>query len=203
MNSKIPQHGSTSLGIIVGIVLGLAVALGVSLYLASSNMPIKDKAANPAAKTPNAPKDPASLPDPNESLYAKPKVDENKSDDSAAVDTTKSKTSPANSDTTPKTKIEDDPIGKIATAATPVKPTQATNSDKLYVQVGAYKLLSDAEATRAKMALLGIVMHIYSRDNDTGPIHRVRSLPLTATEAEKLREQLKVNGIDSTSVKVQ
>jgi cell division protein FtsN len=240
------QSGSTTLGIIVGVVLGLAVALGVSLYLATSSMPIKDKASNPAAKSePLAPKDISKAPDPNQSLYTKSKVDDDKPADPQAVPAKAlpdlgtapvSVPAPAQAGMPAKPAAQDDAIGKIAAVVTPAKPAAApvpsaaakptallnasktastavidmppasppgSAGERYFVQAGAYKALSEAEAMKAKLALQGVVMQLSARDTQSGPIHRVRTAPLAAADAEKLAAQLKVNGLESSLVKVQ
>lgn len=234
------QSGSTTLGIIVGVVLGLAVALGVSLYLATSSMPIKDKASNPAAKAePIVPKDLSKAPDPNESLYTKPKLDDDKPADPQAVP---AKPLPdlgaAPTPSAAKPVVQEDAIGKIAAVVTPAKPAPTpaaptsaaakpaallngsksvptaviempaasrpgSAGERYFVQAGAYKALPEAEAMKAKLALQGVVMQLSARDTPSGPIHRVRTAPLAAADAEKLAAQLKVNGLESSLVKVQ
>ena len=245
---KKPTHtqiGSTTLGIIVGVVLGLAVALGVSLYLATSAMPIKDKAANPAAKNePVVPKDLSKAPDPNQSLYTKPKVDEDKPADPQAVPakplpdlgTAAPVAAPTTAPVAAKPAAQDDAIGKIAAVVTPAKPAPVVaapsanpaailnaakpaatvaaiempatsrpgaGGERYFVQAGAYKALPEAESMKAKLALQGITMQVSGRDTNSGPIHRVRTAPLAAADAEKLAAQLKSNGIETSLVKVQ
>ncbi len=239
MKTNKPQAGSTTLGIIVGVVLGLAVALGVSLYLATSSMPIKDKASNPGAKNePVAPKDLSKAPDPNESLYTKPKLDDKPADPQTVPAKPLPDLGTASNPVTPAAKpaAQDDAIGKIAAVVTPVAPAkpapQATpaaanpaailnaskpaatidmpatsrpgaGGERYFVQAGAYKALPEAEAMKAKLALQGVSMQVSGRDTNSGPIHRVRTAPLAAADAEKLAAQLKVNGIETSLVKVQ
>jgi cell division protein FtsN len=279
MKRNIHQHGSTTLGIIVGILLGLAVALGVSLYLATSGAPVQTKAANPAARI-EPPVDPSKAPDPNQSLYTKvPKTEEAKDPnkdtkleeakaaakakpEADAKPEAKTDRKPESKpDTKPELKAdakpeakptetvkpaaaskpEQDAIGKIAATATPAAAIAAASSaasaagsaaaaaakasaaaasagaavpmpktalpneagERYFVQAGAFANVADAEAVKARLALLGVSMALSPRERDGQVLQRVRTAPLAAVDAEKLRNTLKANGIETSLVKVQ
>ncbi len=220
------QQGGTTLGVIVGVVLGLAVALGVSLYLAYSGAPIQTKVGNNAARI-EPPKDLDKAPDPNASLYTKvPKSDDAKEPKDNGKDTVKDGIKPsveakAISDAS---KPEHDSIGKIAALVTPAsKPSSKGNDaqanpdsllapkavassnagERYFVQAGAYANLADAEAMRAKLAIQGVAMTLSPRDKDGQILQRVRTSPMAAADAEKLRNTLKANGVETSLVKVQ
>ena len=95
-------------------------------------------------------------------------------------------------DTKPDTKPELDAIGKIASVVTPVKPAStgsvanatpsdsiqmpkpaiaAPGSERYFVQVGAYASVNEADAVRAKVALLGVNMVLSPRDKEIGRAH--------------------------------
>lgn len=206
MKSIKNQHGSTTLGIIVGVVLGLAVALGVSLYLANSGAPLQTKAANAPARI-EPPKDVSKAPDPNEALYTKvPKVEEEKPADGVKAPTTTAIPAAA--------KPEQDAIGKIAAivtpSATPAEPvampkpaSAAAGGERYFVQAGAFSNLAEADALKARLALQGVSMNVSPREKDGQTLQRVRTAPLAAVDAEKLRNNLKANGIETSLVKVQ
>jgi cell division protein FtsN len=226
MKSIQTQRGSTTLGIIVGVVLGLAVALGVSLYLANASAPLQTKAVNPTARI-EAPKDLSKAPDPNEALYTKlPKAEESSlpaTDDSSPAKTLPPPTMPppptkaAVAAASASNKPEQDAIGKIAAIVTPnltpVKPTEpaappkpsiaVAGGERYFVQAGAFSQINEAEALKAKLALVGVTMTLSPRDKDGQVLQRVRTAPLAAVDAEKLRNQLKANGIETSLVKVQ
>jgi cell division protein FtsN len=206
MNINHTQKGSTTLGIIVGVVLGLSVALGVSLYLANSGAPLQTKAVTAPPRI-EAPKDVSKIPDPNEALYTKvPKAEEpTPSEPSAAAKAAA-------------VKPEQDAIGKIAALVTPA-PTAANSatetltmpktapatagSERYFVQAGAFSSLPEAEALKAKLALQGVTMTVSAREKDGQTLQRVRTAPLASVDAEKLRNNLKANGIETSLVKVQ
>ncbi len=227
------QGGSTTLGIIVGIVLGLAVALGVSLYLANAGAPLQTKAANAparieppkdASKAPDpneglytkVPKveEPAKTEDPKPAADAVPSAPAKAAvAPTAAAAVTETVTKP-----TVQTKAEQDPIGKIAAAVTPAvtaskpadaavampKPASATaGGERYFVQAGAFSNVAEAEALKARLALAGVTMNLSPRDKDGQILQRVRTAPLAAVDAEKLRNNLKANGIETSLVKVQ
>jgi cell division protein FtsN len=208
------ERGSTTLGIIVGVVLGLAVALGVSLYLANSGAPLQPKSANAPARI-EPPKDISKAADPNESLYTKPpKVDPNKKPDEAGVE---GKLVPMENPAAVKPVPEQDAISKIAAMLTPA-PAQpsakqpiampkaasaAAGGERYFVQAGAFSNVAEAEALRARLAMQGVSMSVSPRDNAPNSLQRVRTEPLLAVDAEKLRNNLKANGIETSLVKVQ
>jgi cell division protein FtsN len=202
-NTVKAQNGSTTLGIIVGVVLGLAVALGVSLYLANSGAPLQTKSANAPARI-EPPKDASKIPDPNEALYTKvPKVEEAKPTDPSAPAV------PAAA------KPELDAIGKIAALVTPATPAStepvimpktapaSAGGERYFVQAGAYSSVAEADALKARLALQGVTMSLSPREVNGQTLQRVRTAPLAAADAEKLRNNLKANGIETSLVKVQ
>lgn len=202
MKSIKNQQGSTTLGIIVGVVLGLAVALGVSLYLANSGAPLQTKAANAPARI-EPPKDVSKTPDPNEALYTKvPKVEEEKPADGVKA--------PATAPIPTAAKPEQDAIGKIAAIVTPAEPvampkpaSAAAGGERYFVQAGAFSNVAEADALKARLALQGVSMNVSPREKDGQTLQRVRTAPLAAVDAEKLRNNLKANGIETSLVKVQ
>ena len=54
-----------------------------------------------------------------------------------------------------------------------------------YLQAGAFREMSDAENTRAKLALLGFEAAISDRTSDSGVLHRVRLGPYSQVEADE------------------
>ena len=83
----------------------------------------------------------------------------------------------------------------------------ATGGDDRYVyclQAGAFREMSDAENTRAKLALLGFEAAISDRSTDAGVLHRVRVGPYNGVESmNKARAKLLDSGIDVAIVRNQ
>ncbi len=84
--------------------------------------------------------------------------------------------------------------------------SSSSGSDRTiyYLQFGAFRNMSDAEATRAKLALLGFETTISDHTNDSGVLHRVRLGPFNQVEAmNKARAKLLDSGVDVAIVRNQ
>ena len=91
-------------------------------------------------------------------------------------------------------------------SASPSSPSAARGDGKTiyYLQFGAFRNMSDAEATRAKLALLGFETTISDHNNDSGVLHRVRLGPFNQVEAmNKARAKLLDSGVDVAIVRNQ
>jgi cell division protein FtsN len=91
------------------------------------------------------------------------------------------------------------------THAAPAAPSTAASGDYVYyLQAGAFREISDAEATRAKLALLGFEAAISDRTSDSGVLHRVRMGPYNQVESmNKARAKLLDSGVDVAIVRNQ
>jgi cell division protein FtsN len=73
-----------------------------------------------------------------------------------------------------------------------------------YLQAGSFRDLSDAESTRAKLALLGFEAAISDHSSDSGVLHRVRLGPYKQVESmNKARAKLLDSGVDVAIVRSQ
>ena len=73
-----------------------------------------------------------------------------------------------------------------------------------FLQAGAFREMTDAESTRAKLALLGFEAAISDRNSDAGVLHRVRIGPYGQVEAmNKARAKLIDAGVDVAIVRNQ
>ena len=98
----------------------------------------------------------------------------------------------------------DHPLAVPATPAAATAAAAPTGDYIYYLQAGAFRELSDAEATRAKLALLGFEAAISDRTSDSGVLHRVRMGPYNQAEAmNKARAKLLDSGIDVAIVRNQ
>jgi cell division protein FtsN len=226
------QRGGTLIGIIAGLVIGLTVALAVSLYMKRGDMPFVKRDA-PAAATKadqnGAQQDKPKLPDPNESLYSRPGSNKDKT---GLADVVPGKSSvPAGVRNPPLIdKTTGDPLGKLATqqaaksggvanlppnmppnaglppvAATDTSAIVNPNDDgsRYLIQAGAFKQPEDAEAMRAKLALLGFQAQLSQRESDAGVLHRVRVGPVPDLErTNKIRAQLAQSGVETSIIKI-
>lgn len=223
------QQGNTFIGIIIGLVIGLVIAVIVALAITKGSTPFTDKAGkNGKAAEPTA----GQIADPNKPMYgnkdaareaAKDFVREPQQPAPAAPAAPPAPTQPPAADplqavvnkiqgipADPKTK----PAAAAATpGATNVTPAPAAKTaaadagdDKFiyYLQAGAFREVADAEAARAKLALLGFEANISDRASDTGVLHRVRLGPFQQVEAmNRVRSKLSENGVDVAVVRNQ
>ena len=207
MNLK-TQRGGTFLGFILGLVLGLGVALGVAIYVTKVPTPFSNKnqprtSAQDVQETeknkdwnPNSvlqPKAPAEQP-------VAPQANPPATDTSAAAaDAAKPAPRPA---------VTADPLGDLAKTksglSTPATPADTTDPFDYLVQAGAYRTSADADAQKAKLAMLGLDAKVSERDQAGRVVYRVRMGPYSDKNvAERVRTQLEANGIENTLVRVQ
>jgi len=72
------------------------------------------------------------------------------------------------------------------------------------IQVGAYRTTADADAQKAKLALIGLDAKVSERDQGGRTVYRVRLGPYDDKgAAEKVRAKLESNSIENTLVRVQ
>jgi cell division protein FtsN len=99
------------------------------------------------------------------------------------------------------------PAAPTPPASAPATTTaSATGSGEYiyYLQAGAFRNMPDAEATRAKLALLGFEAAISDSTRDSGVLHHVRLGPYNQVESmNKARAKLLDNGVDVAIVRKQ
>ncbi|AVR95382.1 SPOR domain-containing protein [Pseudoduganella armeniaca] len=220
-SSSIPslrQQGSTLVGIIIGLVIGLAIAVVVALMITKGQSPFTEKPARakPAEAT-------GQISDPNKPMYGNRDATRNANRDfeKEAHPAAPAPAAPAPAAPQPDPlqavvdKIQAQPSETKAPAPvnTAAPPSQsgapapsAPGDDKwvYYLQAGAYRETADAEAVRAKLALLGFEASVTDRTTDSGVLHRVRVGPFTQVEAmNKVRGKLSENGVDVAVVRNQ
>lgn len=210
------QRGGTFLGFIIGLVLGLAVALAVAIYVTKVPTPFSNK--NQTRSTdqdvqeteknkdwnPNSvfqPKPPAEAP----AAPSAPAADA-ATDKSASGTTGKSAAEAPKAE--PRPAVTADPLGDLAKSksglSTPATPANAADPFDYVIQVGAYRTSSDADAQKAKLALMGLDAKVSERDQAGRTVYRVRLGPFAdKAAAERIRARLEGSGIENTLVRVQ
>jgi cell division protein FtsN len=226
------QRGSTLTGLIIGLIVGLGIAVAVALTITKGASPFTDKtvkSGRPADPAPGQAQDPNK---PMYANRDAARVANTELSEKAAArsggDTPAPATIPAPAPAKP---ADADPLGQAIAAmkdAAPAKaehkadtrvasaspapsaapapaPAAAGSGDYIYyLQAGAFRDLSDAEATRAKLALLGFEAAISDRTSDSGVLHRVRLGPYNQVEAmNKARAKLLDSGVDVAIVRNQ
>jgi cell division protein FtsN len=213
------QQGSTLVGIIIGLVIGLVIAVIVALMITKGQSPFTERTARASKPAESS----GQIADPNKPMYGNREAAR-----SANRDFEREQKQPQ---AAPQPAPAADPLQavvdriqngaetKAAAPAAPVPPntaappTQAAapapspaGEDKwvYYLQAGAYRETADAEAVRAKLALLGFEASVTDRTTDSGVLHRVRVGPFTQVETmNKVRSKLSENGVDVAVVRNQ
>jgi cell division protein FtsN len=228
--SLLRQRGSTLTGLIIGLIIGLGIAVVVALMITKGASPFTDR-SNKMGRP--ADLEPSLASDPNKPMYGNREAAREASKqlaDREAAKAAKAAAAAATPAPAPAAALESDPLGqaiagmseaaapKPAAAPTPAPaaapagapaataPSAAGADDKYiyYLQAGAFREISDAEATRAKLALLGFEAAISDRTSDSGVLHRVRLGPFSQVEAvNKARAKLLDSGIDVAIVRNQ
>ena len=215
------QRGGTIVGFIFGLIVGLGVALAVVVYVMKVPVPFITKgglrgpeqdaaeaeknrnwnpnhmlAGKPAPARPAEPAAPAASEAvaPTPSKVAEPKPDAKDAAKDAVAKNAKNKDAS-------KPAASADPLGDFAKA----KASTATAEPfEYFVQAGAFNTQQDADAQRAKLAMLGWEARVSEREQNGRAYFRVRVGPFAKRDdAEQLKDKLKGAGVESTLVRVQ
>lgn len=164
VKQKRSSGGSTFYGVIAGLVLGLAAAAAVAYFVMYSPMPFVDKATRSVA---DKPIDPKQAPDPNTGLASQAPTAPPAQQDAlgALIATLPVESGKATAPLPP----------PPAMVAPPVKA--ATDGKTYLLQVGAFRVLGDAEALRARVILLGLPVDIQRAEVNGVMVNRVRVGP--------------------------
>jgi cell division protein FtsN len=209
------QTGGTIIGFIVGVIVGLGAALAVAVYVTKVPVPFLNKGGSRGADMDAAESQKNKNWDPNSPLYgrnpARPPAPVVAAPASAPVaapapEVRAAASSPKPAASKPEAKAETkpgaDPLGDLAVA----KAAASGNVDPFdyFVQAGAFRTQPDADAQRAKLAMLGWEARVSEREQNGRAVFRVRVGPFTKRDdAERIKEKLDGAGVDSALVRVQ
>ena len=206
---KKQQTGGTVIGFIVGIIVGLGAALAVAVYVTKVPVPFLNKSGGRGADMDAAETQKNKNWDPNSPLYgknpARPAVaaSEPASTPAAAVATAPDARAVASAPRAGASKPSADPLGDLANARAAAARGSVDPFD-YFVQAGAFRAQADADAQRAKLAMLGWEARVSEREQSGRPVFRVRVGPFaTRDDAEQLKEKLEGSGVESALVRVQ
>jgi len=223
------QRGSTLTGLIIGLIVGLGIAVAVALTITKGASPFTEKTAKSGRPADPAP---GQAMDPNKPMYANRdaarEANKEVTEKAAARNAKPAEAAPpadplgqaiasmearppvpaqpAARDAHPLAASAAAPAAAHAPAAAAAVPaaTAAAGEYVYYLQAGAFRDMSDAEATRAKLALLGFEASISDRSSDSGVLHRVRIGPYNQAESmNKARAKLLDSGVDVAIVRNQ
>ncbi|MDA8456707.1 SPOR domain-containing protein [Acidovorax sp. GBBC 3334] len=214
--TKKQQSGGSAVGFILGIVVGLGVALAVAVYVTKVPVPFLNKGGARGTDQdalesqrnknwdPNSPlygKNPARPPSPVASTPAVAGVEPAPASTPAASAAVAAASVPRSGASRPASAASSaDPLGDLARAraATGAEPFD------YFVQAGAFRTQGDADAQRAKLAMLGWEARVSEREQNGRTVFRVRVGPFTKRDdAEMLKEKLDGAGVESALVRVQ
>ncbi|MFW7340603.1 SPOR domain-containing protein [Pollutimonas sp. H1-120] len=224
-SSSSKSGGSTLFGILIGLIFGLIAAVAVALFVTQVPMPFVDKASRDPAKT--LLPDVRQAPDPNLGLYGK---DGPAGPQPTGPTATAPVPLPGTAPTVPGTAAPaQDNIGNLiaslgnadkpaasqpapapSAAATkpppgtepPAKPAPAATQTTYYLQAGAFRSESDAEAVKARILLLGLPAQVQKAQVNGSTVNRVRVGPFKGIdEMNRSRARLGAEKIDSSVVR--
>lgn len=212
---KKQQTGGTIVGFIVGVIVGLGAALAVAVYVTKVPVPFLNKGNGRGVDMDAAETQKNKNWDPNSPLYGKnparpaaPPAVAASAPTPAAPNARAVASAPAPKPAASKpeakaeTKPGADPLGDLAVA----KAAAKGNLDPFdyFVQAGAFRTQADADAQRAKLAMLGWEARVSEREQNGRAVFRVRVGPFTKRDdAEQLKEKLDGAGLESALVRVQ
>lgn len=217
---KKQQTGGTIIGFIVGVIVGLGAALAVAVYVTKVPVPFLNKGNGRGADMDAAETQKNKNWDPNSPLYGKNPARPTTPAVAAAASAPASDAAPAAAPevraaaSAPKagaskpeaakaeSKPGADPLGDLAVA----KAAAKGNVDPFdyFVQAGAFRTQADADAQRAKLAMMGWESRVSEREQNGRPVFRVRVGPFTKRDdAEQLKEKFDGAGLESALVRVQ
>ncbi|HYG44023.1 MAG TPA: SPOR domain-containing protein [Bordetella sp.] len=206
------QRGSTMYGALAGLLIGLVIAAVVAFYVTKAPMPFVDRATREPDRT-QLP-DPRQAPDPNQGLYGR---------DGAAGTPPSGPTATAPAplpglqpSAPPPSKGTSDELGALiatlppggtqpqapAASAAPPARAPAPAAGKYFLQAGAYRVLEDAEALKARILLLGLPVAVQRAEVNGMQINRVRVGPFARLDdMNRARGRLGENKIESAVVR--
>ncbi len=170
-------------GFVAGLLSGIGLSTVAAFYITHSPVPFVNKVQRPTENV--NPGGGGQLPDPNKPLYP----------NRAVLPVPPPATAPG---------AQDKPPAAAAAAPAPTPaPAAPDNSGRLMLQTGAFKSAEDADAMRARLALLGLDARVYQVTLDGGAtvLYRVRIGPYRELDdLSGIRRTLSENGIEAQVV---
>ena len=210
MHMKKQQRGGTVVGFILGVIVGLGGALAVAVYVTKVPVPFLNKNGTRAPDQDAAEAKRNKDWDPNAPLYGKnPARPVTLAPEAAPAATPEAPTAaapapraaPGNPEALPPSA---DPLGDLARAKSKAAPAVGVDPFEYFVQAGAFRTQQDADAQRAKLAMLGWEARVSERETNGRVVFRVRIGPFSKRDdAESLKDKLDGAGVESALVRVQ
>ena len=195
-------RGGTLLGFAAGLLLGLALALLVALYVTRSATPLEERNTQRPAGSAALEAEQNRNWNPNAGLSTRPAAPAELQTPEAAA------APPVAPAPTPAAATPADPLAQLieqrtaaAAAATPA--TAAAAGISYFVQAGAFGSAEEAQAQRARLAMLGFEASVSERQQNGRPMFRVRLGPFaTQAEADAIGQRLQAQNVETALVRV-
>jgi cell division protein FtsN len=199
------QQGGTTAGLIIGLIIGLLIAVGIAMTIMKTPLPFIDKIGKPSQSG-------GDLGDPNKSLQSNARESRDSASNNSAPapaappPAVEPKRPPSSAPTPPATPSAISKQNeKPATSGPPAADSSSASGGGFtyYLQAGAFRERQDAEATKARLALMGVAATIAERKSELGTLYRVRVGPFDDVEGmNRARVRLSDNGVDAAVVRV-
>ena len=191
------QLGSTLTGFIAGLLVGLGTALAVAVYISKVPIPLVDRGVQRQPDQDAIDRERSRDWNPNASLGG------------ARTPAATAPAAPATDSPAPTSPT--DPLGELIQSRTPspgqvatVQAPPLTDPFVYFVQAGAFRGQTEADAQRARLAMLGFQAEISEREQAGRPVFRVRLGPYNSkVDADIMQERLTGQGIEANLVRVQ
>jgi cell division protein FtsN len=193
------------IGFVLGLVLGVGAALAVAVYVTKVPVPFVDRGITRKAEQDVQEAERNKGWNPNAGMGFKHELPAPPAPAAPAEPTapTEAAATPA-PNASPATPDAVGELLKDKASAPPATPPAAADKLSFFVQAGAFRSADEAEAQRARLALLGLNAQVTEREQAGKPIYRVRLGPYKEQDkAESALGQLKAGGLEAALVRVQ
>ena len=202
------QRGGFVMGLIVGLLVGLALALAVALYVTKAPVPFVNKVQQRTPEQDAAEVERNKNWDPNAPLANKPAAPRPTGTPPPGITPVPPRAASA---VTEPARAQRDPAailsGRESSPPIAIAPQSAkpgVDPFVYFVQVGAFSKAEDAEAQRAKLAMLGHAAKVTEREQSGRMMYRVRLGPFQVRdEAEATQVKLQSAGETAALVRVE
>ena len=194
-------RGGTLLGFAAGLLLGLALALLVALYVTRSATPLEERNTQRPAGSAALEAEQNRNWNPNAGLSTRPVAPAGvQTPDATAAPPVAPAPAPA---ADPLAQLIEQRTAAAAAAAAASPATAAAAGISYFVQAGAFGSADEAQAQRARLAMLGLEASVSERQQNGRTVFRVRLGPFaTQTEADAIGQRLQAQNVETALVRV-
>jgi len=194
-------RGGTLLGFAAGLLLGLALALLVALYVTRSATPLEERNTQRPAGSAALEAEQNRNWNPNAGLSTRPVAPAGvQTPDATAAPPVAPAPAPA---ADPLAQLIEQRTAAAAAAAAATPATAAAAGISYFVQAGAFGSAEEAQAQRARLAMLGLDASVSERQQNGRTMFRVRLGPFaTQAEADAIGQRLQAQNVETALVRV-